>query len=89
MTTTTTEKRAAAAAPALHDRDTGSAAVQITQLTTRITELTGHFTTHKKDHGSRRGLMKMVGQRRRLLRYLHRTDPARYDGLVSALNLRG
>lgn len=72
----------------LHERDTGSADVQIALLTERINELTGHLQTNKKDHSSRRGLLKMVGQRRRLLDYLHNTDTARYHKITKKLKLR-
>jgi small subunit ribosomal protein S15 len=71
-----------------HETDAGSAEVQIALLTERINELHPHFKTHAKDHHSRRGLLKLVGQRRRLLRYLKGTDSGRYDALVSALGLR-
>lgn len=70
------------------DGDTGSPEVQIAILTHRIAELTEHLRTHKKDHHSRRGLMKMVGQRRRLLRYLEERDIARYRAIVQELGLR-
>jgi small subunit ribosomal protein S15 len=72
----------------LHPSDRGSTAVQIALLTTRINELTGHFRTHKKDHHSRRGLLMMVGKRRRLLEYLKRTDLPRYRELIEDLGLR-
>ena len=72
----------------LHERDTGSADVQIAKLTQRINELTGHLKENKKDHSSRRGLLKMVGQRRRLLDYLHDTDTDRYHALTKKLSLR-
>ncbi|MDA7915751.1 30S ribosomal protein S15 [Verrucomicrobia bacterium] len=72
----------------LHDKDTGSADVQIALLTQRINELTEHLKINKKDHSSRRGLLKMVGQRRRLLDYLHNTDTDRYHELTKKLNLR-
>jgi small subunit ribosomal protein S15 len=68
--------------------DTGSPEVQIAILTNRISELTEHLRTHKKDHHSRRGLLKMVGQRRRLLRYLEDRDIARYRAIVEELGLR-
>ena len=68
--------------------DTGSAEVQIALLTERINELTEHLRTHKKDHHSRRGLLMLVGKRRRLLRYLERTDVERYRALVAELGLR-
>ena len=72
----------------LHDSDTGSPQVQIALLSTRITELTEHFKIHKKDHHSRRGLLKMVSQRRRLLDYLKRKDIEQYHDVVSRLGLR-
>lgn len=72
----------------LHETDRGSAPVQVAMLTQRINELTDHFRAHKKDHHSRRGLLKMVGKRRRLLDYLKRTDLERYRSLVSDLGLR-
>jgi small subunit ribosomal protein S15 len=68
--------------------DTGSAEVQVALLTARINELTEHLRTHVTDHHSRRGLLKMVGQRRRLLRYLESSDLERYRSLVSELGLR-
>jgi small subunit ribosomal protein S15 len=70
------------------DGDTGSVEVQVALLTERITELTEHLREHKADHHSRRGLLKMVGQRRRLLRYLERSDLERYRALVAELGLR-
>jgi small subunit ribosomal protein S15 len=73
---------------AKHDGDTGSPEVQIALLTARINELTEHLREHKKDHHSRRGLLMMVGQRRRLLNYLRRHDLARYRELVQELGLR-
>ena len=72
----------------LHENDRGSAPVQIALLTGRINELTDHFRTHKKDHHSRRGLLMMVGKRRRLLEYLKRTDLDRYRQLIEDLGLR-
>lgn len=71
-----------------HDSDTGSAPVQIALLSRRINELTEHFKTHKKDNHSRRGLLKMVSQRRSLLDYLKRTDIQRYHEVVGRLGLR-
>ena len=71
-----------------HEGDTGSPEVQIALLTERITHLTEHFKTHAKDHHSRRGLLKMVGQRRSLLDYLKRKDAERYKKLIETLNLR-
>ena len=72
----------------LHDGDTGSPEVQIAILTYRINELTEHLKVHKKDHHSRRGLLKMVGQRRGLLNYLKEKDIERYRAILAALNLR-
>jgi small subunit ribosomal protein S15 len=72
----------------LHESDTGSPEVQIALLSQRIEHLTEHFKVHKKDHHSRRGLLKLVGQRRRLLDYLKRSDVERYRTVVSSLNLR-
>jgi small subunit ribosomal protein S15 len=71
-----------------HDKDTGSPEVQIALLTERIQYLTEHFKTHKKDHHSRRGLLKLVGQRRRLLDYLKKKDVDRYRNLIQALGIR-
>ena len=68
--------------------DTGSPEVQVAILTERITNLTEHFKDHKKDNHSRRGLLKMVNQRRSLLAYLKKTDEARYQGLIQSLGLR-
>ena len=68
--------------------DTGSPEVQVALLTGRIEQLTEHFKTHKKDHHSRRGLLKMVNQRRSLLDYLHRKDAERYKALIEKLGLR-
>ena len=68
--------------------DTGSAEVQVALLTARINELTEHLRTHSKDHHSRRGLLKMVGKRRRILRYLESSDLERYRSLVAELGLR-
>ena len=70
------------------DGDTGSAEVQIALLTERINDLTGHLRDHSKDHASRRGLLMLVGKRRRLLRYLERDDLERYRALVAELGLR-
>jgi small subunit ribosomal protein S15 len=72
----------------LHERDTGSADVQIALLTQRINELTEHLQGNKKDHSSRRGLLMMVGRRRRLLDYLHNTDVERYQAITKKLKLR-
>ena len=72
----------------LHPTDTGSPEVQVALLSERINYLTEHFQTHPKDHHSRRGLLKLVGQRRRLLDYLKRYDNSRYKGLIERLGLR-
>ena len=72
----------------LHEKDTGSADVQIAILTERITELTEHLKKNPKDHGSRLALLKLVGQRRRLLDYLNSTDTKRYQALIEKLKLR-
>jgi small subunit ribosomal protein S15 len=71
-----------------HETDTGSAQVQIALLTQRINELTEHLRTHAKDHYSRRGLLKLVGRRRRLLNYLQRNDLEGYRALIKELGLR-
>ena len=71
-----------------HDTDTGSPEVQIALLSERITTLTEHFRTHKKDHHSRRGLLKIVGQRRRLLDYLKSRDVERYRKVIQELGIR-
>ncbi len=71
-----------------HEGDTGSPEVQVAILTFRIRYLTEHFRTHAKDHHSRRGLLKLVGQRRRLLRYLNRNHPERYQAVIKSLGLR-
>ncbi len=72
----------------LHERDTGSADVQIALLTQRINHLTEHLQKNNKDHSSRRGLLMMVGQRRRLLDYLQNTDVSRYVAITKKLKLR-
>jgi small subunit ribosomal protein S15 len=72
----------------LHEKDTGSADVQIALLTERINKLTEHLQKNNKDHSSRRGLLMMVGQRRRLLDYLHTTDASRYQAVTRKLKLR-
>ncbi len=72
----------------VHGKDTGSPEVQIALLTERINGLTEHFKAHKKDHHSRRGLLKMVGKRKRLLEYIKKNDMNRYTTLISSLGLR-
>ena len=71
-----------------HETDTGSPEVQVALLSARITQLSEHFTGHEKDHHSRRGLLKMVNQRRKLLDYLKQADQTRYQDLISRLGLR-
>ena len=85
---TAEQKQAIIAEYATHEGDTGSPEVQIALLTTRINELTEHLKEHKKDHHSRRGLLKMVGQRRGLLNYLTKVDINRYRAIVEKLGLR-
>ena len=71
-----------------HEGDTGSPEVQIALLTRRINDLTEHLKTHRKDHASRRGLLKMVGTRSALLKYVNKKDVKRYQGIISRLGLR-
>jgi small subunit ribosomal protein S15 len=85
---TAEKKQAVIAEYALHEGDTGSPEVQIALLTTRINELTEHLKTHKKDHHSRRGLLKMVGHRRNLLAYLSKNDIERYRSIIARLGIR-
>ena len=85
---TQAEKTAIIAEYATHEGDTGSPEVQIAVLTKRINDLTDHLKEHKKDHHSRRGLLKMVGHRRNLLAYLQKTDIERYRSIVARLGLR-
>lgn len=73
---------------ATHEGDTGSSEVQIALMTARISHLTEHLKTHKHDHHTRRGLLQLVGRRRRLLNYLQRTDVERYRSLISRLGIR-
>lgn len=82
------EKAAVIEKYALHTGDTGSAEVQIAVLTTRINSLTEHLKIHKKDHHSRRGLYKMIGQRHSLLNYLQKTDIDRYRNIIEKLEIR-
>lgn len=88
MTITKDEKQKVLKDYRLHDTDTGSVEVQVALITARINELTKHLQLHVKDHHSRFGLMKMVGQRRRLLEYLKRTDLKAYRTLIENLDLR-
>ena len=88
MTLTKTQKSEIITAYRRSDADTGSAEVQIAVLSKRISDLTDHLKSHKKDHASRRGLLMLVGRRRRLLEYLSREDIDRYRDLVAKLGLR-
>lgn len=88
MSITAAQKQALVQKFARKKGDTGSPEVQIALLTQRINDLTDHFTTHKKDHHSRRGLLMMVSNRRRLLAYLKKTDTASYEKLIAELGLR-
>ncbi len=88
MTVAERNKAETIAQHAKHEGDTGSPEVQIALLTERINHLTEHFKTHKKDHASRLGLLKMVGQRRRLLRYVQSSEVERYRAIVQKLGLR-
>lgn len=86
--TTAEQKRELIDSYRTHEADTGSPEVQVALLTARIGELSEHFQTHSKDHHSRRGLLKLVSQRRRLLDYLRGYDPERYRALIERLGLR-
>jgi small subunit ribosomal protein S15 len=83
-----TQKQAIIGDYKMHDNDTGSPEVQIALLSTRINYLTEHFKTHKKDHHSRRGLLKLVSQRRKLLDYLKKSDKERYAKVIERLEIR-
>ena len=88
MTTTKQQKTDLISQYRTHDSDTGSPEVQIALLSNRITYLTEHFKSHAKDHHSRRGLLKLVGRRRRLLDYLKKTDLERYRTIIDKLGIR-
>ena len=88
MALNTEAKMAVMAEFKLHDSDTGSPEVQVALLTTRIKEITEHLKIHKKDYHTRRGLLKLIGQRRRLLDYIMKKDIVRYRKLIKALGLR-
>ncbi|MBW1616216.1 MAG: 30S ribosomal protein S15 [Deltaproteobacteria bacterium] len=88
MALTATDKSGVISQFRLHDTDTGSPEVQVALLTNRITYLTEHLKTHKKDHHSRRGLLMMVGRRRRLLNYVKNKDINRYRKLIEAVGIR-
>lgn len=88
MAQLTTKKAETITSYRLHESDTGSPEVQVALLSKRISELTEHFKAHAKDHHSRRGLLQMVGRRRRLLDYVKRRDAERYRALIERLGLR-
>ena len=88
MALSTEDKKAVLAEYGIHETDTGSPEAQIAMLTKRISQLTEHLKTHQHDHHSRRGLLLMVGRRRRLLKYIAKTDIARYRSLIERLGLR-
>lgn len=89
MALTQEQKSTIVAAHQRAEADTGSAEVQIALLTERIRQMTEHLRVHKHDHHSRRGLLQMVGQRKRMMRYLARQDAARYRDLIAKLGIRG
>ncbi len=89
MALTKEQKQAVIAQHKKHDGDSGSPEVQIALLTARIKQLSSHFKLHAKDHHSRRGLLKMVGQRKRLLNYLKKKDLESYRALIKELGIRG
>ena len=88
MSISTAEKQRIVSDYRTHEKDTGSPEVQIALLTRRIVHLTDHFKVHAKDHHSRQGLLKMVGKRKRLLDYLRRKNPTRYQEVINRLGLR-
>ena len=88
MALSTAKKKSILSEYGLHESDTGSPEAQVALLTTRIVGLTEHLKTHKQDHHSRRGLLLLVGRRRRLLNYLMRVDVQRYRSLIQRLQLR-
>ncbi|CAL9364610.1 30S ribosomal protein S15 [Saccharothrix sp. NPDC042600] len=88
MALTTEQKKTILAEYGVHDKDTGSAEAQVALLSKRIADLTEHLKQHKHDHHSRRGLLLLVGRRRRLLNYLQKVDIQRYRSLISRLGLR-
>jgi len=88
MTSAASVKREIVSQHQRHEKDTGSAEVQVALLTQRINHLTEHFRTHKKDFSSRRGLLKLVGKRNSLLKYLAQTDAGRYRRIIAKLGLR-
>jgi small subunit ribosomal protein S15 len=89
MTLTQERKQEILQSYQVHETDTGSADVQVAMLTARINQLSAHLKTNKKDHASRRGLLKMIGQRKRLLSYIRNQELARYQALIQRLGIRG
>jgi small subunit ribosomal protein S15 len=88
MALTQQEKQELMADYQIHETDTGSADLQVAMLTKRINQLTSHLKNNEKDHSSRRGLLKMIGRRRRLLAYINQKDPQRYQNLIGRLGIR-
>jgi small subunit ribosomal protein S15 len=88
MVLTQTRKQELIGEYQVHATDTGSADLQVALLTERISQLTGHLQTNPKDHASRRGLLKMIGKRRRLLSFINAKEPERYQALIKRLNIR-
>ena len=89
MPFTSAEKKEVLEKYAIHEKDTGSPEVQIALMTEHIRNLTEHFKAHKHDNNSKRGLMRLVGRRKRMLRYLHRISVERYTNLIGTLGIRG
>jgi small subunit ribosomal protein S15 len=89
MTLTQERKQEILQSYQVHETDTGSADVQVAMLTDRINQLSTHLKTNKKDHSSRRGLLKMIGQRKSLLSYIRKQDISRYQALIQRLGIRG
>jgi len=89
MPFTSAEKKEVLEKYAIHEKDTGSPEVQIALMTEHIRNLTEHFKVHKHDNNSKRGLMRLVGRRKRMLRYLHRISVERYGNLINTLGIRG
>ncbi|HAC62909.1 MAG TPA: 30S ribosomal protein S15 [Cyanothece sp. UBA12306] len=88
MSLSATQKQELITTYQVHETDTGSPDLQVALLTTRITQLTGHLQKNPKDHASRRGLLKMIGRRRRLLAYINSKDSQRYQSLIKSLGIR-
>ncbi|ACK66303.1 ribosomal protein S15 [Rippkaea orientalis PCC 8801] len=88
MSLSATQKQEVITSYQVHETDTGSADLQVALLTTRISQLTGHLQQNPKDHASRRGLLKMIGRRRRLLSYINSKDSQRYQDLIKRLGIR-